>query len=205
MKHFISYVLLIAGMLLAGCEEDEYVYPSALTEILSAGTDSTGSINYLLTDKGVSYHIENGDSYSGLVSDTVYRMLAVYDVNTAELSAHVYSLRQVVAPEPLSDWTGEIKQDPVDVQSIWLSGGYLNMVLLVKAQNKKHVFHFIEMENSSVLKLKLYHYKGEDVEAYTQRAYLSVPLRKYETYCNEIHFTLNTVEEGLRTYTFDMQ
>lgn len=205
MKHS-AFCFLLAGILfLSGCGKDEYVYPPALTEILSVSTDGIGAVDCLLTDKGVSYPVENRNSYSGLVSDTVYRMLAVYDVNTVNLSAHVYSLRQVVAPEPLTNWQGEIKQDPVEVQSIWLSGDYLNMVLLVKAQNKKHVFHFIEIKDSPVLNLKLYHDKGNDEEAYTQRAYLSVPLRKYKTYCKEIYFAINTYEKGVITYTFDMQ
>ena len=75
-----------------------------------------------------------------------------------------------------------MKTDPVNIQSIWRSGDYLNMILLVKAQNKKHSFHFIEAQGAnqtSCLRLTLYHDKGEDVEAYTQKAYLSVPLKKY--------------------------
>ncbi len=204
MRHLILYILVAGALLLTGCKEDEYVYPPALTEILSVGTDDSGSIDYLLTDKGLSYRIENGNAHSGLVPDTVYRMIAVYEVrDTIVPSAYVYSLGTVVAPEPLSDWTGEMKQDPVSVQSIWLSGDYLNMVLLVKAQNKKHTFHFIESDDFPVLRLELYHDKGEDVEAYTQRAYLSVPLRKYKAYCRGIQFLIHTYEKGMTTYSFD--
>lgn len=205
MRQTILYILLISALLLAACGKDEYVYPPVLTEFISAGTDESGCISTLQTDKGVSYRLENRDKYTGLTADSVYRVIAVYEVkDTVSLSAYIYSLGNVFAPEPVTEWSEEIIQDPVDVQSIWLSGDYLNMILLVKAQNEKHTFRFIRMEDSPSFHLTLYHDKGEDVEAYTQRAYLSVPLQKYKTYCKEIYFTINTFEYGNRTYRFDM-
>lgn len=197
---------LAALLSFCGCGEDDYVYPPVLTEILMGGTDATGTVCRLLTDKEVAYRVENLGDHSGLVADTLYRFVATYEITDAdEPAAHLYSLVNVFAQKPLAGWEEEIKHDPVDVQSIWLSGDYLNMVLLVKAQDKKHIFRFIETVTGPVVEVELYHDKGEDVEAYTQRAYLSLPLKDYKQHCSGVRFTLNTSKEGMKSYSFSFQ
>jgi hypothetical protein len=103
-----------------------------------------------------------------------------------------------------------MKTDPVGIQSIWLSGHYINMTLQVKLQSEKHLFHFIETSISQskgtpLINLTLYHDKNDDVEAYTKIAYLSVPLDKYiQQYPDgfTVSFSINTFTEGVKTFTF---
>ncbi|RGN51199.1 hypothetical protein DWW69_04475 [Bacteroides sp. AF16-49] len=207
---FYSLLVLLTSFIM-GCSDDEYVYPPALTELLSVRTNASGTIDYLLPDRSAGLRVENGSKYSGMVPDSIYRLVAIYEIKDAkEPSAYIYTIGNVIAPEPIGQeqLAGEMKTDPVNIQSIWRSGDYLNMILLVKAQNKKHSFHFIEAQGAnqtSCLRLTLYHDKGEDVEAYTQKAYLSVPLKKYSGIFSEgdpILFTINLYKEGLRTYQF---
>lgn len=197
-------------MFLSACGKDEYVYPSAITEIVSVQTDDEGTLGLLITDKGVALHVENADKYLGMVPDTLYRTVARYELKGAKNdSVHLYSFALTISyePIPLSRLAGKMKTDPVGVQSIWRSGDYLNMILLVKAQDKKHVFHFVETEDEAhCLALTLYHDKGEDIEAYTQRAYISIPLKKYRGILSKgdpILFSLNTYKEGQKTYRFE--
>ena len=51
-----------------------------------------------------------------------------------------------------------------------------------------------------------YHDANGDVQAYTKRAYLSIPLRQYAVEGVKkisVHFSLNTYASGIKTYTFD--
>lgn len=206
----VFFYILISVLFLSACDKDEYVYPPAITEIVSAQTDDEGTLGLLITDKGVALHVENAHKYSGMVSDTLYRMVAVYELKGAQKdSVHLYSFAPTISYEPiaLSQLAGEMKTDPVGVQSIWRSGDYLNMILLVKAQGKKHVFHFVETEDEAhCLALTLYHDKGENIEAYTRRAYISIPLKKYKDVLSKgdpIFFSLNTYKEGMKTYRLE--
>lgn len=205
----VFFYILIGVFFLSACDKDEYVYPPAITEILSAHTNNQGFISCLITDKAMQLEVENREKYSGMTPDSLYRIIAVYELRESEgNTVHLYSIGNTISYEPIapSQLEGEMKIDPVNVQSIWRSGDFLNMILLVKAQNKKHVFHFVETgEEPSCLKLMLYHDKGEDIEAYTQRAYISIPLKKYKDFLSEgdsILFSVNTYKEGLKTFYF---
>lgn len=201
--------ILLTLFILAGCkEEDEYVYPPAISEILCARTDSYGQITYLLPDKGEPLYIENTDKIAPLLPDTVYRMISIYEVKDPDKpSVHVYTIQKVLSPDPIQreSLLDGMKMDPVNVQSVWRSGDYINMILLIKAQNGgKHSFHFIEnCFPTDRFEFLLYHDQGGDVEAYTQLAYLSIPLRQYKNTLSpgdEILVTINTFDEGLKRY-----
>ena len=203
---------MLTLIFLIGCKDDDYVYPPVLTEIVLARINENGSIRDLNTDKGESYRVENGGRFTGYRPDSVYRMVCIYELNeaTAETTTQIYSVRNTVSPIPIlpEKLIGGIKTDPVNVQSIWRSGDYLNVVLLVKIQSGKHLFHFIETGNeeeagSHKIDLTLYHDKQDDVEGYSQRAYLSVPLKQYNlTASDSVFFTLNTYKQGFKTYAF---
>lgn len=211
-KLYGVWVLLLFPLLICCKKEDDYVYPPVLTEILSAGTTAGGYLSYLHTDKGKTYRAINGERISGLSPDTLYRVIGVYEITGEEskqAEALIYSLKMIVSPNPVKAdrISGGIKTDPVEIQSIWRSGDYINLALLVKAQNGKHSFHFIQTDlkeegNCKKLYLALYHDRGDDVEAYTQTAYLSVPLAKYQNILepgDSILFSINTYK-GLKVY-----
>ena len=186
----ISLLTLSAGFVsCSNEEEDDYVYPPLLSEFADVSTDASGIFANLHTDKGETLQIVNASELvaEGVTPDTIYRVLSRYEL--VEGGAKLYSLQAIAAPYPvLADSFPEgIKNDAVEMQSIWRGGNYLNMILSVKAQKGKHIFHFIEdsLTTSPLgrhsLYLRLYHDAGEDVQAYTQKAYLSVPLQPYST------------------------
>lgn len=213
------YCLLFVGLLLsAGCkEETEYVYPPVLTEILCLESDSEGNAKAIHTDYRRSFLIANANLSPGsLTADSIYRVICTFDtlsVNPDEVgrSALVYTLKQVGSwnPIPEADFT-EIKQDPVDIESIWISGDYLNFSALVMLQQQfSHVYRFVEKSEGSALRvrpevhLSFYHDRGDDVEGYTERVYFSIPLGGYiEKYGRDmaIRFTINTYKEGMKEY-----
>lgn len=196
-------LLYIGLLLLVSCGKEEAAYPPVLTEFASLRTDAQGRGAWLLTDRGECYDVGNADQHTGLTPDSLYRIVALYELSASAASAsvHLYDKAEAIAPLPTAHWEGEWKKDPVGVQSIWLSGDYLNMVLLVKAQDRPHTFFFVEQERGAAVRLGLYHDRGDDVEAYTQQAYLSVPLAGYRDEARQVDFSLATAD-GWVTYTF---
>lgn len=210
-RRIYIYTLLLC-LLLTACKEEAYVYPSVLTEFIDIQTDSSGTITHLLTDKGERYAVQPREGLDGLRADSIYRTVSIYQfinegTNLTEPEVKLYSSEIVISPYPdkRSEWKDSIYTDPVDIQSIWLSGNYLNLILDVRRKDQAHVFHFIEdslsTENTGTrtLYLRLYHNSNNDYEAFTDQTYLSVPLRHYRDSLHagdKIRFRLNTYKEG---------
>ena len=114
---------------------------------------------------------------------------------------------------PADKFADGVKTDPVDVLSIWLGRNYLNLMLEVKAQHARHQFHFVENRvtvdteaRRSSVELTLYHDDGGDTQAYTQRAYCSVPLAGYAVEgvdVVELDFHVHTYSGEVSTYHFE--
>lgn len=209
-------ILIFLSFISCTGEENSYVYPSVKLEFISAQTDASGKIISLTTDKDVTYTIEKDRTDSKLSTNTLQRIVCNYIAtepadNSQNASAVIYSLIKAVSPTPVKLASGaQMKTDPVDIQSVWLSGRYINMTLQVMLQSKTHLFHFIET-NTTIkngvpsINLTLYHDKNDDVEAYTKIAYLSVPLDKYiQQYPNgfNVSMSIQTFNDGVKTYTF---
>lgn len=212
-------VLLVALLWIAffpSCKEDDYTYPNVLTELIDIQTDDSGTATRLVTDKGEAYRIQSRDGLGGLSADSLYRTLSVYALSEAadgERTARLYSCSLVLSPVPLlaKYFRDGIKTDPADIQSMWRSGNYLNMILLVQMKEENHLYHFIDegitsQDGVRTLHLRLYHDSNNDYAAYTHKAYLSVPLWPYANVLStgdKVRFYLNTDKEGETYREFD--
>lgn len=209
--------LWLAGLLLAACGGDDYHYPDVKLEFLSAVTGSDGALAQIITDEGTAYPVAHDRSATVSTPDSLLRLVSNYLVTSDEEgkpAAELYAVTPAVSPLPKapSEFEEGVKHDAAEVLSIWMGYDYLNMVLLVKAQNLPHRFHFVEetvRKDEAAAQcevfLKLYHDAGEDVPAYTRRAYLSVPLRHYATEGVRevlVHFTLFTEQGEWNNYDF---
>lgn len=210
-----TLLLLPVLTLLSGCEdaaEDDYRYPSVRTDFACIATDGKGRIEHLLLDDGSSYpvHLTQDflkayDDEPAYKRDTLYRLLSVYElVSTAQNDtiADLYALGGIISqvPTPLRE-DEELHQDPVYLQSIWLSGGYLNFVLEVKALNGKHSIGFVDTtpEGMQGKEFTFYHRVVDDVESYRQKLYGSIPLAPFHDHLQQgdtLRFVVNTYDEG---------
>lgn len=210
-----TLLLLPVLTLLSGCEdaaEDDYRYPSVRTDFACIATDGKGRIEHLLLDDGSCYPVyltqdflEAYDDEPTYKRDTLYRLLSVYElVSTAQNDtvADLYALGSIISqvPTPLRE-DEELHQDPVYLQSIWLSGGYLNFVLEVKALNGKHSIGFIDTtpEGMQGKEFTFYHRVVDDVESYRQKLYGSIPLAPFHDHLQQgdtLRFVVNTYDEG---------
>ena len=207
------YFILFAVVLLTACGEEEYVFPDLITEMSCLRTDSKGFGTQIITDEGTIWHLQEGSRPDSLTADSLYRVVSRF-APVADSEAVAYSFWKVISPLPKPESEYEsIHLDPVDIQSIWQSGDYLNMVLQVMVKDREHKLSFIDngitsnTNGTQTLHLTLFHHRKDDVEGFMQKYYLSVPLWHYEGKLNKgdtIVFELYTYKEGMtqRTFTY---
>ena len=212
MKAYLKiWNILLAALILSACDEEEYVYPDLITEMSCLKTDAEGFGTQIITDEGFVWNLKTGNQPKDLTPDSIYRVVSRF-APTNDSEAQAYSLWSVIAPlpKPESEFPA-IKTDPVNIQSIWQSGDYLNMVLQVMVKDQEHEFSFIENDISNhtdgcrTLTLTLFHDRKNDTEGFDQKFYLSVPLWHYKGILNKgdtIVFQLNTYKEGMTSRTF---
>lgn len=205
-------------LFLGACKEDEYVYPNVISTFIDVTTDTSGTLQDLITDKGETLQILNREGLDGLTPDSTYRTVSIYEPKETDTqgnaTALLYSCQLIIAVKPVTANKlpdGIAKTDPLNIQSVWKSGNYLNLILLPMAKEKSHIFHFIEdgitdnEDGSRTLHLTLYHNQNGDYEAFTRKSYLSVPLWAYEgrlTQGDRVILRIHTYEKGFVSYEF---
>lgn len=213
-KTYIS--LLSCIMLVSSCKKDEYVYPDVLTEFVDMETDNSGRLSYINRDNGDEYLINKRSGLDGFTPDSTYRALSVFEPsenNDGNATATLYSCQFVISVIPSAEdrFPKGIKTDPLDIDRIWQSGNYINMVLNIMAKDKPHALNFVDngitnnRDGSRTLDITIYHDQNNDYEAYTKKAYASVPLWPYEdalTKGDKITIHINTYKEGNTTREF---
>lgn len=207
----VPAILCCIFLLVQGCkQEDAYVYPSVRTDFIDVQTDANGTACKLLADNGETYRIMPRQGIDGLTPDSLYRTVSIYSLPLTGDSVpevQLYSSQAILSPIPIPPYlfTDGVKTDPVDIQSIWRSGQYLNLILLVAKKDKQHTYHFVDegihtdTDGKQTLRLRLYHNNNGDYPAFTSKVYLSVPLQSYQELLNkgdQIRFYINTSKEG---------
>ncbi len=212
-KYAISICLALGLLVLVSCnKDDDYVYPSVITEFVDAQTNESSSINAIKTDNGYIYTLQNTIQGNNLTPDSTYRAYCKYEINEQDSTvAKVYTMKLILSPTPINinSFQAEIKTDPATIKSIWRGGNYINIVLSVMVHgDTTHTYHFIDkgyIQNSDGSKTEnilLYHNRQNDVEGWTEDVYLSIPLKKYYNVLSEgdqIQFDLNTYN-GMKSY-----
>lgn len=197
-------------MSVSSCKKDEYYYPSVLTEFVDIETNSTGRLSFIKRDNGENYEIAERKGLEGFTHDSIYRAVSIFepikDTND-NITAKLYSCKLItsVIPSTEDKFTNGIKTDPLDIDRIWHSGNYINMILEIMAKDKPHGLNFIENEitedadGSKTLYLTVYHNQNGDYEAFTKKVYASIPLWHYKNVLSEgdkVIVNINTYKEG---------
>lgn len=202
-------VFILLCMLSIGACKEDYTYPNVLTELADVQTDSAGKPQQLTTDHGDTFIVSKYTSTNKFVADTLYRMITVFEPiegHTNQLHLHAAQPIFSEIPLPVIAFKDGIKTDPIDIQSIWRAGNYLNMILHVQTKEEPHEFHFVHQgiypskeQGKQVLELTFFHDKKEDYEAFTTKYCFSIPLKPYAKKLKKgdiIRLHLNTYKEG---------
>lgn len=201
---FISILLLNIS-----CSENSSSFPPVKLEFLTAMTNNDGEITSINNDNNETFGVLENKSTTKLPISSEQRIVAYYE----EVGSNVI-LHSVLKPfVQLPIITNEnYPTDEISVQSIWIKNDYLNGVFLIKAQNKKHHFAFIELKKEistdGVHKvcLAFSHDQSDDLMAYTQKLYFSIPLTHYKDFLGDagvVQIKINTFDEGFKLYNIN--
>lgn len=201
----VAFLFGLIVLLSACAEEDVYHYPPVKFAFLTAYPDASGAVQRIKNDQGETFRVENMYYLGKEGEKDSFRMVGNYEQLSDEL-VRLYASRQILTLTP-KVFEHEVKTDPLTVQSLWLEGGYLNLVLLMKTDGGSHVLGVSregvikEEDGKQILHLLLYHDQNKDVENYSQRSYLSVALHDYVSQSFSIRLDVRTYK-GWRTYMF---
>jgi hypothetical protein len=212
-RPFSSLLPLLLLLLFAACKEDQYHYPSVKLEYLTATTGSDGALQSVVTDAGQTFAVLEDESNTRTTPDTLLRIVSNYEQQT-DNGVKLYAIAAAIAPlpRPAESFKEGVKRSPATVTSIWMGLNYLNILLDIKAQSKRHLFGFVEDENTldeaaglRTVRLSLYHDDNDDVPAYSQRVYASVPLLPYlDAGRVALSFTLVGYDGKEKSYAFEV-
>ena len=213
MKRTLSILFPILA-LLCSCEDaaDSYRYPSVITDFTCLVTNARGEPNQLRLDNGCAYPITFTEEYyeaygepATYKADTIFRVISTYELG-ADSIARTYSMSQVVSvvPTPLRDGE-ELHQDPAYLQSCWISGGYLNMVIELKALDGQHYIGFIDTTPQGMQgKEFTFYHQTKDIESYRKKVYASIPLDSSLQKGDTVRFVINLYDKGITRREFVM-
>ncbi len=207
---FIYMQFIFITLLFVQCDEDDDMYPSVLTDFMDIYTNNESVIDKIGVD-GVSciLHLRNLVKGANLKSDTVYRAVGMYSLPDEETkSTYIYSLALIYSSYPVpAENATNYKTDPLDIESAYRGGEYLNIVALPLVQDRSlHGFGFIKNEmkekgGNKILSVTLAHNQNGDRESFPQRVYLSVPLGRYHLQKGDsIYFHANVYDEGVKVW-----
>lgn len=191
----------------SSCGEEDDTYPSAITELADARTDSQGNVVLMTTDDGRTYDVSAQSIRAGQ-QDTVIRCRCMFlpsETESTRQTAHVYSIERIPSSLPVdrsSLAAGTLA--PVKIASHWGGTRYYNFRVEYKTYgNAPHLFLFTEdsirtsPEGLRTAFISLRHIQKTDTEkAYTSTAFISFPLHLYS---NAQHVVLCVdTQEGTR-------
>lgn len=161
-------------------------FPSVVLEFATLQADDEGNPAFLITDAGQRHSILRDRTNTTLEPKEIKRVLCYYELSESEDGVIIYTLAKPITSVPIpEDELEEIKNGPIIVQSSWMGGGYLNLIVQIRLKDpSKHKIAFIEEEVSCVdgvkkVFLSLYHDEGDDFFSHTERSYFSIPLHQY--------------------------
>lgn len=213
-----SVLIICVICFICGCTQDAYdkgegKYSLLRADFVEAHANGQKNIDYVTTDDGDRLSI--GEPFTAkwiTKADSTYRCVFYY--NRVEDSAEAVSVRQVPCPKPtpLSELGKEMKTDPVNFESAWISktGRYLNLRLLLmtgttddeEASQTLAVIRDTIMTNADHTRtcyLRLYHDQAGVPEYYSTQVYVSIPMKDIDA--DSVRIRINTYQ-GVKEYKF---
>ncbi|QRX64045.1 hypothetical protein JS578_01945 [Dysgonomonadaceae bacterium zrk40] len=201
-RSMILTAALMLFMLLSRCSEEPERLEDYLVDIATR----------VKADEGCRYRLDNNRllipregeecsgsdrqrvilNYSFLKGDTI-RVNAVGEIFTD-------SIRSVGYPEKLGT-------DPVKIQSLWLGGGYLNLIVETEYHSQPHKVALFRDNTTGTTDLWFSHSRDEDPPGYRKKMYASFSLEALQGTNNgdPISFRLFIqTDSGIRTFHFTL-
>jgi hypothetical protein len=193
MKRTTALLLTLTAVIalsVISCDNDKEKIETMYSGFVTGYTDSEGYVTVIKDDFGTEYMVsEKADK---LKPDTMYRVVAsvaLDEKKTARILQMVptisyYAPEDSIVPDSLH------VTDPVEINSLYIGGGYLNIHLGIKvqAEGTQHRLFYTHLDSSDKLKFTIYHNAYGDKPVYTKYAYMSIPLNGYGLAKNDTVF-----------------
>lgn len=215
-KHILISASVVALMLtsttITSCSDDDDSpsYPNVVSDFVCAHTNADGYIKTITTDKGETYSVQQ--SIHAKTADSTYRCVSDYSIDH-DGKLHLYDLKHIFSalPHTYSEEVAAIKH-PLHIVSQWQVKGYINLALgIMTHDDGTHTFGFCEDSvttdegGTRTVHVSLLHKQPEgDIEAYTKRTYLSMPLTRYVGLYEHLSLSINTYD-GIKTFKYDIE
>ena len=174
----------------SSCKEDREKIETMMSGYMTGYTDSEGYFTVINDDMGNQYMVSERDKKHQ--PDTLLRVVATIALderNTARIIQCVFPIANRAREESSLHDTLK-KADPIEIQSLYIGGGFLNVNLGIRVQTEgtKHKIVYSYSDDSDKLRFTIYHNAHDDKPVYTKKAYLSIPLSGYGLNKNDTVF-----------------
>lgn len=200
---FVCCIASVAMSLVSCLDNDKSAYPSLKVDLVVAKTNSSGLLSKVTLDNGQSYDVAS-QRLDFHKADTLFRCVASYELDGKKFN--IYTIANIFSRKPVplatfleqEGYTEEtLPRDPVNVVSMWKSGGYINMQLgVLTTNNVTHSYAFCDEGNGHY---SLLHRRPLNAaESYTEVVFMSMPIPEG---VESLTFSVNTYD-GITTRTF---
>ena len=187
---FLTALTILCAVSLAACDDDKEPVGTILSGFMTGYTDSEGYISVLSDDFGKRYMVS--EKTDKLKPDTLYRIVATASLDENQTAQILQMVSTLSYPAPENAFISDSLRvkDPVEIQSIYIGGGYLNIHLGIKVakEGTLHRLFYAHLDNSDKVRFTIYHNAYGDGQVYTKYAYLSIPLQGYNLAKNDTVF-----------------
>jgi len=203
MKRVCLLIGLLSLVFVTACEKQPERIEDYFLEFATV-LKSNGEIKFALDNRKIlipktstSYDGINGQrvilDYTPYKADTVI-VNRVTDIFTSTIAKNGFPIR----------WS----TDPVKIQSVWVGGDYLNLIIEIEYHSKPHTIGLLRDFESSQIDLYFSHSRNDDPPGYPQTMYASFSLNSLRNAnaSNSVpfRFFINTYE-GLREFRFELK
>ena len=194
MKRITSILLVLTAIIVPtfiSCDDDKEPIETMYSGFMTGTTDSEGYIKTLKDDFGKLYTVT--EKSEKLNPDAKYRVVASIAVDenlTARILQMVPAISYQAPEDSLVPDSMRVK-DPVQIHSLYIGGGFLNINLGIKVAHEGtvHRLFYSHLDTTpGKVEFTIYHNAYGDEPVYTKQAYLSIPLSGYGLAQNDTVF-----------------
>ena len=193
MKRIKSILLVLVAIVIPSfisCDDDKEPIETMYTGFMTGTTDSEGYIKNLKDDFGKNYTVT--EKSEKLDPDAKYRIVASIAIDE-NLSARILQMAPTIsyqAPEDSIIPDSMRVKDPVEIQSVYIGGGFLNIYMGIKVakEGTVHRLFYSHLNTPGKVQFTIYHNAYGDEPVYTKHTYVSIPLSGYGLATNDTVF-----------------
>lgn len=171
-----TFVFLLLYLFASGCEKEPERLDDYLVEFATLLKE--GNSYRFRLDNGRLLIPENTEKVNGENGQRVILNYVPLNGNSIKIN---YASAIFTAAIERDGYPDRYTDDPVEIQSVWVGGEYLNLILEVEYHSKAHNLSLLWDHDSSSIDLYLSHSRNDDPPGYPQIMYASFLLSSLRT------------------------